>query len=121
MSDARVSREFRDWFGLSNPQGPQHVYGDKGIIVQCKLLSVTPTGVDGEGYEFRFDRWEEGSNGRTPKSTYRAALRFRTGVFPSDANGWVDKVTFNWTGVQVWEYPGAKPEGVAPAIRVSSQ
>jgi hypothetical protein len=114
MSDARVGREWRDYVSLENKQSPQRVYGERAIVVQCSFVKFAPIGSDGDRYEFTFDRWEEDEHGRTPPVRYAANLLFRTGVYAKDPQrGWVDKVTFNAPGVQVIEYPGAKPEGVA--------
>jgi len=116
MSDARVGREFRDWYGLANKDSPQHVYGDHGIRVDCSFVSYAPLGSNGDRYEFRFDRWEVGPHGQTAPVRYVATVRFRTGVYsPDPQRGWIEKSTFNAPGVQVTEYPyvRAVPEGVA--------
>ena len=43
-----------------------------------------------------------------------AEMRFRLGVYSQDPKrGWAEKATFNAPGIQVIEYPGAKPEEVA--------
>lgn len=121
MSDPRVSREFVDWYDKANPNSPQNVYGAKGVVVHCDFVSVAPSG-DGDGYSFRFDRWEESDRTKTRPVRYVAPLRYRTGIYASDPRrGWVDKVTFNAAGVQVWEYPGARPEGVAGSREISSR
>ncbi len=114
MSDARVGREWRDWFGLTNKSSPQHVYGDHGVRVDCSFVSYSPLGPD--RYEFKFDRWEVNDRGHTDPVRYVASIRFRTGVYSTDPQrGWIEKVTFNAPGVQVIEYPNSKavPEGVA--------
>jgi len=120
MSDDRVGRQVRQQFDLTNPQAPQHVYGEHGITVQCEL--VDPPAPIGDPlnhqYLFRFRRWEEG-----PKTTsadiaaapfYTVTARFRAGIYPEDdmRRAWLDRTTFNAAGVQVIEYPGAKPENV---------
>jgi hypothetical protein len=42
-------------------------------------------------------------------------VQYRTGVYPQQdpRRAWLDRVSFNAAGVQVIEYPGAKPENVA--------
>ena len=121
MSDARVGRQVRAAFILSNPTAPQHVYGEKGITVQCELVDPpTPIGDDGNQYLFRFRRAED--DGRSSGSTlatapvYSVTARYRTGIYPTDdkRRAWLDRVTFNAPGVQVLEYPGAKPENARP-------
>lgn len=114
MSDKRVGDEFRGFYRSGNPDSPQVRFGEKGIVQQCAFVSVAPIGSDGDEYLFRFDRWEEAGGRKTDPVRYAASLRFRTGVYSSDPKqGWVDKATFNAPGVQVWNYPGAKPEGIA--------
>lgn len=109
MSSDRVAREFREWFDKANPESPQKLYGLRGITVQCEFESLAPSG-DGDGDIFRFYRWETSERGATPRVLYAVPLRYRTGIYSSDPKrGWVDKVTFNAAGVQVWEYPGAHP------------
>jgi hypothetical protein len=121
MSDDRVGRQIHDQFDLTNPQAPQHVYGDHNITVQCEL--VDPPALIGDRannqYLFRFRRVEE-----TPRTTpadraaapfYTATVRFRTGVYPEDpGRAWLDRAEFNAPGVQVIDYPGAKPENAKP-------
>ena len=117
MSEERVGRQVRAAFILSNPLAPQRVYGEKGITVQCELLDPpTPVGDDGNVYLFRFRRWE--SDGRSSGATmdtapvYSVTVRYRTGIYPADdkRRAWLDRTTFNAPGVQVLDYPGAKPE-----------
>jgi hypothetical protein len=126
MSDERVGKQVKDQFALTNPQAPQHVYGDHNITVQCEL--VDPPAPIGDPlnhqYLFRFRRWEE-----TPRSMigeaaaapfYTVTVRFRSGIYPEDdkRRAWLDRTTFNAAGVQVVEYPGAKPENVARKPKV---
>ena len=46
---------------------------------------------------------------------YTVTLQYRTGVYPQQdpRRAWLDRVSFNAAGVQVIEYPGAKPENIA--------
>lgn len=121
MSDERVGAQVKKQFALTNPQAPQHVYGDHNIIVQCALIDPpAPIGDPlNHQYLFRFRRWEE--NPRTPGSEeasalpYTVTIGYRVGIYPQDdkKRAWLDRVTFNAAGVQVIEYPGAKPENVA--------
>jgi len=121
MSDDHVGRQVKEQFLLTNQNAPQHVFGDHGITVQCEL--VDPPAQIGDPannqYLFRFRRWEE-----TLKTTsadvaaapfYTATMRFRSGIYPQDdmRRAWLDRTTFNAPGVQVIEYPGAKPENAA--------
>lgn len=81
-------------------------------------------GANGDTYFFRFRRWLDNSR-TTPAEIanapiYSVAVRYRTGVYPDDPRrAWVDRSTFNAPGVQVLDYPGAQPENVRPAMRVS--
>jgi type IV secretory pathway component VirB8 len=113
MSDIRVGREWREYVSLQNKQSPRHVYGDHGIVVQCSFIKFTYD-PDGAGVEFAFDRWQEDDHGKTEPVRYVAHMRFLLGVYSDDPRrNWVEKSTFNAPGIQVTEYPGAKPEGIA--------
>ena len=121
MSDERVGRQVRSAFILANPLAPQHVYGEKGITVQCELVDPpTPIGDDGNQYLFRFRRGED--DGRSTGNVlatapvYSVTVRYRTGIYPADdkRRAWLDRATFNAPGVQVLDYPGAKPENARP-------
>ena len=124
MSEERVARQVRAAFILANPLAPQHVYGEKGITVQCELVDPpTPVGDDGNQYLFRFRRFED--DGRTTGAAmatapvYSATVRYRTGIYPTDdkRRAWLDRTTFNAPGVQVLDYPGAKPENARPPAK----
>jgi hypothetical protein len=121
MSDERVGKQVKEQFALTNSQAPQHVYGEHNITVQCEL--VDPPAPIGDPlnhqYLFRFRRWEEGPR-TTPADIaaapfYTVTVRFRSGIYPEDdkRRAWLDRTTFNAAGVQVIEYPGAKPENAA--------
>jgi hypothetical protein len=125
MSDERVGKQVKEQFALINPQAPQHVYGAHGITVQCDL--VDPPAPIGDPlnhqYLFRFRRWEE-----TPRTTaadvaaapfYVVTVTYRTSIYPEDdqRRAWLDRVTFNAPGVQVIDYPGAKPENAARPVK----
>jgi VirB8 protein len=122
MSDDRVGKQVKDQFSLENPLAPQHVYGEHNIAVQCDLVDPpAPIGDRANNqYLFRFRRWEQ-----APRSTpddavlapfYTATVRYRSGVYPQDdpRRAWLDRTTFNAPGVQVIDYPGAKPENARP-------
>lgn len=116
MSDVRVAREFREWFGQENKDSPQHVYGDHNIRIDCAFVGYSPLGHSGDRYEFTFDRREVSRQSSGPWVRYKASVRFRTGIFsPDPQRAWVEKSTFNAAGVQVIEYPNSRavPEGVA--------
>ena len=124
MSDERVGRQVRAAFLLSNPLAPQHVYGEKGITVQCELVDPpTPIGDDGNQYLFRFRRGED--DGRSSANVLATApvhsvtVRYRTGIYPVDdkRRAWLDRAAFNAPGVQVLDYPGAKPENARPPAK----
>lgn len=124
MSEERVGRQVRAQLILANPLAPQHVYGEKGITVQCELVDPpTPVGDDGNQYLFRFRRWED--DGRTTSAAmatapvYSVTVRYRAGIYPADdkRRAWLDRTTFNAPGVQVLDYPGAKPENARPPAK----
>jgi len=111
----------KDQFDLRNPQAPQHVYGEHGMTVQCDLVDPpAPIGNPlNHQYLFRFRRWEQGPRSIPAEAAaapfYTVTVQYRTGVYPQTdpRRAWLDRVSFNAAGVQVIEYPGAKPEGVA--------
>jgi len=127
MSDDRVGRQVHRQFDLSNSDAPQHVYGEKGIAVQCEPIDPPmPQGSSGDIFFFHFRRWLD--NGHTSAAEiaaapgYSVAVRFRTGIFPKDPRrAWLDRSTFNAPGVQVIDFPGAQPDNARPAIKVSSR
>lgn len=120
MSDARVNREYKEWFRPTNPQSPQVIYGMKGIRIDCEFVGLNTNENDPDNYQVRFDRTEVGPNGANKPVRYVAALRYRTGVYdPDPKRGWVSRVTYNAPGIQVWEYPAIRPEGGAPSYRAA--
>lgn len=119
MSDATVGVQVKREFDLKNPMAPQHVYGEHGIAVQCDL--VDPPDLIGSPlnhqYVFRFRRWEQGPGSYPAEQAnapfYSVTVTYRTGIYPDDPRrAWLDRTTFNAAGVQVTDYPGAKPTGV---------
>jgi hypothetical protein len=125
MSDAAVGKQIKDQFQLTNPQAPQHVYGEHNITVQCELVDPpAPIGdLANNQYLLRFRRWEQTARSTPDEAAaapfYSVTMRFRTGVYPTDDPGraWLDRVAFNAPGVQVIDYPGAKPENARPKGR----
>lgn len=121
MSDARVNREYKDWFRPTNPQSPQVIYGPKGIRIDCEFVGLISDENDPDNYKVRFDRTEVGPTGAGKPVRYVATVRFRTGVYdPDPKRGWVARVTFNAPGVQVWEYPAIRPEAGVPSYRAAA-
>lgn len=121
MSDARVNREYKEWFKPTNPQSPQVIYGQKGIRIDCEFVGLNTNEHDPDNYQVRFDRTEVGPTGRGPAVRYVAAVRYRTGVYdPDPKRGWVSRVTYNAPGVQVWEYPAIRPEAGVPSYRAAA-
>jgi hypothetical protein len=118
MSDERVGKQIHAAFLLTNSDAPQHVYGEHGLTVQCELVDPpTPIGENNSQYLFRFNRWVEGGPpGSDTKVLYAATVRYRTGIYPDvdKRRAWLDRVTFNAPGVQVVDYPGAKPQNAQP-------
>lgn len=122
MSDERVGKQVRDQFAIENPDAPQHIYGEHNVTVQCDVVDPpTPIGdIENNQYLIRFRRWEQGPRA-TPTDAnqapvYSVTMRFRTGVYPQDdpRRAWLDRTTFNAPGVQIIDYPGAKPENARP-------
>ncbi len=123
MSELRVGSQVRAQFALSNALAPQHLYGEHHLTVQCDLVDPpTPVGTDGDQYLFRFHRAED--DGRMTLAdidaapVYTVTVRYRTGIYPADdkRRAWLDRVTFNAPGVQVLDYPGARPENARPIL-----
>ena len=52
---------------------------------------------------------------------HSVTLRYRTGIYPANdkRRAWLDRTTFNAPGVQVLDYPGAKPENARPPGRTA--
>ena len=119
MSDLRVGKQVQNEFDLTSPDAPQHVYGEHGITIQCETVDPpTPIGDSGNQYLFRFRRWEDDGHpvSKAMAPFYTATVTFRTGIYPMDdkRRAWADRATFNPPGVQVIDYPGAKPENAEP-------
>lgn len=121
MSDPRVRTEWVNHFSLRNPTSPQHLLGEKGAYHRCSFVSIAPLGGRQDAYQIRFTRQEVDANGRGgPVVMMVTSVAYRSGVYDPDPQaGWVDRVTFNAPGIQVWEYPGARPEGVQPVREAS--
>ena len=126
MADERVARQARDDWALTNPASPQHVYGDHQQTVQCDQVDQpTPVGDGNNTYLFRFTRYVEDGH-QTPQSiaqapVYSVTVRYRTGIYPTDdtTRFWRDRKTINPAGVQVIDYPGARPTGRSLTPRVA--
>lgn len=126
MSDQRVGMQVRQSLDPKVPTSATHIYGDKGITVQCDAVDPpTLQGDAGDIFYFRFRRWEEKGRPATAADIaaapiYSVAVRFRTGIFPADPRrAWLDRTTFNAQGVQVIDYPGAQPTNARPPSKVS--
>jgi VirB8 protein len=121
MSDDRVRKEWVTHFSRSNPTSPQNLLGAKGHYYTCEPVGYAPVGADGDRYQFRFMRFEHDDMGRKDQGILMyATVAFRTGVYDDGPNGWIDRVVFNGPGIQVWEYPGARPEGLQPHLLVNA-
>lgn len=129
MSDERVGRQVRAQFDMANnPMAPQKIYGEKGIVVECDLVDPpTPIGDDSNQYLLRFHRLEH--DGRATAAdvlaapVYTVTTRFRTGIYPNVVDDkrrtWLDRTSFNAAGVQVVDYPGARPVNARPSGRIT--
>lgn len=122
MSDMTVAKQVTNQSAFANPNAPQHIYGEKGVTVQCDLIDPpAPIGDRSNNqYMFRFRRWEQGPRSTPDEAAaapiYNVTMRFRLGIYPQDdpRRAWLDRTTFNAPGVQVIDYPGAKPENAQP-------
>jgi type IV secretory pathway component VirB8 len=118
MSDNRVRREWLEAISESNPKSPHNTHGKQGKHYECEIISYTPVGSENNRYAFRFMRYEVDKTGRRDRGiSMTAPVGYRTGVYPTEADGWKDKVTFNAPGLQVWEYQGARPDAVQEHLR----
>lgn len=118
MSDERVGREWREYISPANERSPQNALGKRRHYFQCEPVSYAPIGTEGNRYNFRFMRHRVNEQGQRVESVMMyAAMAYRLGIYPTDENAWIDRTVFNAAGVQVWEYPGAYPEGVQPNVR----
>ena len=121
MSEARVGRQVRAEFDLGNPDAPQHLFGEKGITVQCEMVDPPmPMGGSGDVLFFRFRRWLD--NGHVSPADiaaapfYSVAVRYRAGIYPDDPRRrWLDKSTFNAPGGSGARLPRL-PAGQRPAL-----
>lgn len=123
MSDQAVGSQVKKQFSPTNPEAPQLRYGNHQIVVQCELIDPpAPIGDRANNqYLFRFHRWEQGPMSQpddlATSPIYSVTLRFRTGVYPDakedPRRAWLDRSTFNAPGVQIVDYPGAKPDNAA--------
>ena len=124
MSDQFVGRQVHNQFALVNPDAPQNVYGKHNITVQCALVDPpTEIGTNNNQYLFRFRRWEDDGHpvNIAAAPIYTATVTYRTGIYPTTdkRRAWLDSNTFNPPGVQVIDYPGAKPENAEPVAPAS--
>lgn len=124
MSDERVGRQVRAQFDLTNPEAPQHVYGEHNIAVQCEAVDPpTPINELNNEYYFRFRRFEDNGHATAAEKAaapiYTVTIKYRTDVYPKEDHrrAWLDRTTFNAAGVQVVEYSGAKPTSAVPTTR----
>ncbi|MDO9713256.1 VirB8/TrbF family protein [Paracraurococcus lichenis] len=112
MSDERVGKEWREVMANSNKLAPQNRLGPRGAYYTCEPIAYAPVGSDNDRYEFRFLR-REVDRGRPDQGiSMHVTVAYRTGVYPDDEYGWIDRTVFNAPGIQVWSYPGARPDAV---------
>lgn len=113
MSDDRVKREWIGHMSLDNPNSPRNKVGKKRHYYTCEPVGYAPVGSEDNRFVFRFKRYEHDNQGRRDEGIMmHVPVAFRTGVYPKDEDAWIDKTVFNAPGVQVWEYPGARPDAL---------
>lgn len=120
LSTPDVRRDYQAFAGKDNPKSPRNVFGERDLV-DVEFVSLTPVCTTDpcnaettDAYQYRFNRRERIAGVWSRPELRVATLRFRR---LSDAARkrlpWWQVATFNNAGVQVWEYPGSKPEGVA--------
>jgi hypothetical protein len=113
MSDTRVRTEYINHMSKENPNSPRNKLGKLGHYFSCDPISYTPVGSDDDRFEFRFMRYHHNERGFKDRGiSMHVAVQFRTGIWPSDEHAWKDKSVWNAPGIQVIEYPGARPDAV---------
>lgn len=113
MSDDRVRAEYQAAHNTKNPQSPWAIYGTKGTVkidYDSHDDLAPPEGYRGPppGYAFRFWRTEQRDGMPPARAMWGASLRIRRNVNGIDPR---QRYEFNAPGIQVWEYPGARPVG----------
>lgn len=113
MSDERVRTEYQAAYNIRNPQSPWAIFGTKGTVkidYDSHDDLAPPEGYSGPppGYAFRFWRTEQRDGMPPIRAMWGASVRFRRNVTGIDPR---QRYEFNAPGVQVWEYPGARPVG----------
>ena len=122
LSSPEVRREYQGWAGPENPRAPRRIYGERDAVdVQftsvAPVCTTDPCNLDStDQFMIRFRRRERIAGAWGEEVPHYATIRFRR---LSDEGRmrlpWWQAATFNLGGIQVWEYPGAKREGVAVA------
>ena len=120
LSSPDVRKEYQSWAGGENPRSPRRLYGERDRV-DVEFVSFSPVcTVDPcneattDTHQFRFNRSERVNGVSAKPELWSVILRHRR--LSDDARKklpWWQVAQFNNPGIVVWEYPGAKPEGVA--------
>lgn len=121
MSDERVRKEWLEYMANSNELSPQNRLGKRNRYYTCEPIAYNPSGEENNRYEFRFMRYEHDPQGRRDAGiSMHVTVAFRTGVYPTDEQGWIDRTVYNAPGLQIWNYPGARPDAVQQHLLVQA-
>lgn len=120
LSTEQVRKDFQAFAGRDNPRSPRNVYGERDLV-DVEFVSLTPVctkdpcnAETSDAYQYRFNRRERIAGVWSKPELRVATLRFRRLTDAARKRlPWWQVATFNNAGVQVWEYPGSKPEGIA--------
>lgn len=122
LSSPEVRKEYQAWAGPENARAPRRTYGERDAV-DVQFVSVAPVctadpcNLDTtDQFMFRFRRRERIAGSWGEEVPHYATIRFRRLSDEGRAKlPWWQAATFNIGGLQIWEYPGARREGVAVA------
>jgi type IV secretory pathway component VirB8 len=120
LSSPDVRKEYQAWAGADNPRSPRRLYGERDRV-DVEFVSVSPVctrdpcnEATTDTYQVRFNRSERVAGVSGKPELWSVILRYRR--LSDEARKklpWWQVAQFNNPGIQVWEYPGAHPEGIA--------
>lgn len=120
LSSPDVRKEYQGHASADNPRSPRRLYGERDRV-DVEFVSVSPVctrdpcdEATTDTYQFRFNRSERVAGVSTKPELWSVILRHRR--LSDEARKklpWWQVAQFNNPGIVVWEYPGAKPEGIA--------
>lgn len=120
LSTEAVRKDYQAFASADNPRSPRRVYGERDLA-DAEFVSLTPVCTKDpcnaettDALQYRFNRRERVAGVWSKPELRVVTLRFRR--LSDEARKrlpWWQVATFNNAAIQVWEYPGSKPEGVA--------